>query len=117
MKDPLNEDNEVPETGTSSELGETVTREEKPEPSSGSQSRSEAPASQSGPAPGAGTKTEDSDDDKAQSLRSEKAEAKSESLSIEKVKNLDEIKKILSNHRGELRERFRTSEIGLFGSY
>jgi len=33
------------------------------------------------------------------------------------MKKLDEIKKILVNHKKELGERFKVSEIGIFGSY
>jgi len=33
------------------------------------------------------------------------------------MKRVDEIKKTLKKHKGELRERFRVKEIGVFGSY
>ena len=31
--------------------------------------------------------------------------------------SLEEIKKVLSEHKGELRERFKVKEIGIFGSF
>jgi len=31
--------------------------------------------------------------------------------------NLEEVKEIIARHRGELKERFRVKEIGIFGSY
>jgi len=33
------------------------------------------------------------------------------------MKRVDEIKETLKKHKGELRERFRVKEIGVFGSY
>jgi len=33
------------------------------------------------------------------------------------MKRIDEIKEALKKHKGELRERFRVKEIGVFGSY
>jgi len=33
------------------------------------------------------------------------------------VFSLEEIKKVLSEHKGELRERFKVKEIGIFGSF
>ncbi|MGQ4915327.1 MAG: nucleotidyltransferase family protein [Candidatus Asgardarchaeia archaeon] len=33
------------------------------------------------------------------------------------VKNLAEIRKILKNHKSELKEKFGVKEIGIFGSY
>jgi len=33
------------------------------------------------------------------------------------MKRVDEIKEALKKHKGELRERFRVKEIGVFGSY
>jgi len=33
------------------------------------------------------------------------------------VISLEEIKKVLSEHKGELRERFKVKEIGIFGSF
>jgi len=31
--------------------------------------------------------------------------------------NLEEVKEVLARHRGELREKFKVKEIGIFGSY
>jgi len=31
--------------------------------------------------------------------------------------NLEEVKEILARHRGELKEKFKVKEIGIFGSY
>ena len=33
------------------------------------------------------------------------------------MKNFEEIKKVLQNHKGELREQYGLKEIGIFGSY
>ena len=33
------------------------------------------------------------------------------------MKTLEEIEKILREHKGELREKFKVKEIGIFGSY
>lgn len=33
------------------------------------------------------------------------------------MKSLEEIKNILTEHRGELKERFKVREIGIFGSF
>jgi predicted nucleotidyltransferase len=33
------------------------------------------------------------------------------------MKTLDEIKEILNSHKGELRERYKVREIGIFGSF
>jgi len=33
------------------------------------------------------------------------------------VRSLEEIKKVLTEHKGELRERFKVKEIGIFGSF
>jgi hypothetical protein len=33
------------------------------------------------------------------------------------MKKIEEIKEILTEHKGELRERFKVREIGVFGSY
>ena len=35
----------------------------------------------------------------------------------EKIKTLDEIKKILKEHERELKERYGVKEVGIFGSY
>jgi len=31
--------------------------------------------------------------------------------------NLEEVKEVLARHRGELKEKFKVKEIGIFGSY
>ena len=33
------------------------------------------------------------------------------------MRSLEEIKKVLTEHKGELRERFKVKEIGIFGSF
>ncbi|MEM1586630.1 MAG: nucleotidyltransferase family protein [Candidatus Bathyarchaeia archaeon] len=33
------------------------------------------------------------------------------------MRSLEEIKKVLAEHKGELRERFKVKEIGIFGSF
>ncbi|MEM5784894.1 MAG: nucleotidyltransferase family protein [Candidatus Aenigmatarchaeota archaeon] len=33
------------------------------------------------------------------------------------MKTIEEIKEILRNHKGELKEKFKVKEIGIFGSY
>ena len=33
------------------------------------------------------------------------------------MRSLEEIKKVLSEHKGELREKFKVKEIGIFGSF
>lgn len=33
------------------------------------------------------------------------------------MKNVEEIKEILKKHKGELREKFKVKDVGIFGSY